>query len=393
MSQISVSKPLLAIVVPSICRDGGGVSEAVRLLTESLHSDGSFRLVILTLKTTHFEEDRRRFPPVQILAVPYYGPARYGFSPGILLSLFRIKPDLIHVHGIWMFHCAAVHFYSRLKRKPYIVSPHGMLEAWILQRSKKLKKLVSRLYQNNFLHRADAYHALTSKEVLDIAEISPRADRGKIKEIPNFVKILDLPAVVGESSLNLSRSERTYLFFGRIHEKKGWRELLDAWGECCRTNQDFKNFARLVFAGWIDESPDFIDSLQALESAVGNVVYVGPKIGEERDALLSAADVFVLPSKSEGLPMVVLEAWAASLPTLITEECNLPQSFTMSGSIRIGKDSNAIAVALLESFRWSNDELQARARAARVYVSAKYSREEITAKFKEVYSSLLRGVS
>ena len=60
----------------------------------------------------------------------------------------------------------------------------------------------------------------------------------------------------------------------------------------------------------------------------------------------SASDAFILPSKSEGLPMSILEAWAIGLPVLMSEACNLPLGFTHDAAIRIGESVEDLREAL-----------------------------------------------
>ena len=74
--------------------------------------------------------------------------------------------------------------------------------------------------------------------------------------------------------------------------------------------------------------PELVAALEARIGApmgvqgAGGVTFVGPKFGAEKAELLGKARFTVLPSLSEGLPMAVLDGWAAGVPALISEECN-----------------------------------------------------------------------
>ena len=62
-------------------------------------------------------------------------------------------------------------------------------------------------------------------------------------------------------------------------------------------------------------------------SKLPSVVFLGPQFGEAKAACYRNCDAFILPSFSEGLPMVILEAWAYGKPVLMTPQCNLPGGF------------------------------------------------------------------
>ena len=72
----------------------------------------------------------------------------------MLFALLRSDADIVHVQGLWKFHCAAVLIRARVSGGPYVVTPHGMLEASILHRSPLLKSTISSLFHNSFLRHA-----------------------------------------------------------------------------------------------------------------------------------------------------------------------------------------------------------------------------------------------
>ena len=84
--------------------------------------------------------------------------------------------------------------------------------------------------------------------------------------------------------------------------------------------------------------------------------FVGPQFGEAKHASYWAADAFVLPSFSEGLPLTVLEAWSCCLPVLMTPQCNLPEGFAASAAIRIAPEVVSIASGLSELLRMNDSE-------------------------------------
>jgi glycosyltransferase involved in cell wall biosynthesis len=98
----------------------------------------------------------------------------------------------------------------------------------------------------------------------------------------------------GKGALRLPRPISLYM--GRVAVEKG----LDAF-----LGLDLPG-TKVVIGG----GPDF----EKLESAVPDAVFLGPKFGEELARLLSAADVFVFPSRTDTLGLVMLEAMACGVP-------------------------------------------------------------------------------
>jgi poly(glycerol-phosphate) alpha-glucosyltransferase len=78
----------------------------------------------------------------------------------------------------------------------------------------------------------------------------------------------------------------------------------------------------------------------------GSVHSLGPQFGADKEAPFAAAAAFVLSSFSEGLPMVVLEAWSYGLPVLMTRHCNLPEGFRNDAAIEISTDREGITSGL-----------------------------------------------
>ena len=91
-------------------------------------------------------------------------------------------------------------------------------------------------------------------------------------------------------------------------------------------------------------------------------------------------DAFVLPSFSEGFPMVVLEAWAYGKPVLMTPECNLPEGFESNAAIRIATDVENIERGLRQLFEMSAADCQAMGEHGKKLVIEKYSWPRIAAR-------------
>jgi glycosyltransferase involved in cell wall biosynthesis len=325
----------IALAMPTLSPLGGGVTEAARLHLKALSAAGLEQISVHTIDASTERVDMAQWQAATLHLNRFFGPRSYSFAPGILASLLRTAPDLVHVHGVWQFQAAAVHAWSMLTGKPYVISPHGMLEPWIRARSARLKAAVSKLYQDRFLRNASGYHLLTDKEGGDVDEFLTGQP---VRIIRNFAEPFTYDGVLPGWWQTGFEGRRIYLFLGRIHEKKGCMELMDAWERLCLADPAFGSNAQLVFCGWNDGLDGFEARVAALGASLGNVIFAGPQYGADKNRSLAAATFFLLPSKSEGLPMAVLEAWAAGKPAILSRECNLDIGFARGAAfMKIGR--------------------------------------------------------
>ncbi len=377
------------IVVTSISRAGAGVAQSARLLARAVTGQ-PVDLEVVTLDDPYYKEDVRDWGAVTVRAFPVIGPAKYGFSPGLLRAVLRSNADVMHVHGIWMFHCLAVHLWAWRRRKPYVVTPHGMLEAWIRRRSPVLKALVSVLYQNRFLRNAALFHLLTEKERVDVADF---ASESRIRIVSNCVEPFEAPHHQPPWWDDAFAGRDVYLFFGRIHDKKGCLELCAAWDRLCTDDPAFRDRSVLVFCGWVDGLQGFDSRVAELQARHGNAVFAGPQYGEDKQRSIAAASFFLLPSKSEGLPMSVLEAWAAGKPVLMTPACNLSVGFATGAAIEIGTEKAAIEAGLVTASRLGAAQRADMGRAARALVDERYSVSAVGAGLMALYRDALKAIA
>lgn len=378
----------VALALPTISPLGGGVAEAARLHVKALAPAGFETITVHTLDDRMEKVDLRQWQPATLHQHRFTGPMSYSFAPGMLASLLKAKPDLVHVHGVWQFHCAAVHVWSMLTGKPYVVSPHGMLEPWIRARSPGLKRAVSALYQDRFLRKAGGFHLLTDKEGSDVAEF---LSGQPAPVIPNFAEPFESDGIKPAWWKPEFAGRAVYLFLGRLHEKKGVMELMEAWGRLSSEDAGFRDGSALVFCGWNDGIAGFESTVETLARAHGNVVFAGPQYGPDKNRSMGAARYFLLPSKSEGLPMAILEAWAAGVPAIISPECNLDIGFERGAAFRTGFTAETIYPSLKAAHALSAEAWSDASARAKTLVAEKYSEESVRNGLLTLYDQAARG--
>lgn len=358
-------------VLTTSSRNAGGLFYSVRWLSKALLDKGN-ELRILSPKDEFSEADCGVWEPLPVELYSASGPLQSSRKLRALLK--TSKADLIHLHGIWMDNQWAAWQRQKESGTPVVVSPRGMLDPWAVKNSAWKKRIVKILFAGKALREASCIHALCRSEVESVRAYGLK---NPIALIPNGVELPTLgPREKGE--------DKTLLFLGRIHPKKGLSELLEAWG---RSSCGW----RLLIAGWDDGGHEDKLRSRAAKLGLSNVEFIGPQFGAEKDQLLRRVDAFILPSFSEGLPMSVLEAWSYGLPVVITDFCNLPEAFDAEAGIRIKPDADSIFQGLETLGVMTDGDLDVMGSKGRKLVEQRFSWSMIAENMHKVYEWCLYG--
>ena len=351
---------------------GGGVAEAVAAQARMIRALGA-EAEVFALDDGGGDAARAALAPTPLRLASIVGPGRIGYSPTQMAQLTEARLDLLHLHGIWMHPSRAGAQWARATRRPYLISPHGMLDPWITARGRWKKALARIGYESASWRAAGAFHALTAAEARDIARETGRDDAWVI---PN----------AGPAAVTVPTRDRgpELLYLGRIHPKKNLAGLIAGWLAARRPPA-----ARLRIAGW-GEDRDVRELHRLLaEASDPTITFVGPAFGDAKQRLLEAARFLILPSFSEGLPMVVLEAWATGTPALISENCNLPEGFAAGAALDCGIVPQTIAATIERAFALSDAAWREMSGAAHGLAVGPFSEAAIAERWEEAYAALL----
>ncbi len=226
------------------------------------------------------------------------------FSAEVLKIIDRIKPDCIYSEG------PLVDAYLQrpvMHRRPVIFHPHGL---GMFQHPGKLDMYWEYLKSwpmRGLMHR----HARLADLVVSQSERGPLfrivhhrlgVEKHRIAFLPNAVPE-DYPLVEAQ---RFGRPEGRFLFIGRNEARKGLPLLLDAFAKLRRNNPH----VRLDVVGWDGAG---------LPQQSGVLFHGTVRDRKDIQAFYREADYLVLPSYAEGMPTVILEAFAAALPVIGTD--------------------------------------------------------------------------
>ena len=382
----------LAIPTLSVSRAAGRLFFSVRRLAQELLLRHDLRCSVFGPRDSFAEQDLKHWAPLRPVTYPVRGPMALGYSADLGHHLDRFRPEIIHSHGIWMYYSLASSRWSRRAHVPHIVSPRGMLDPWALAHKTWKKRLAGCLYENRSLRAATCLHALNQSEYESIRRYGLKSP---VCVIPNGIDVPTHDAEVhrGWGTLGFPQLEgrKVLLYLGRLHPKKGLPALLHAWAETKRrTREDWT----LAIAGWDQGNHERQLAGLITDLAINDtVLLIGPQFDKSKDACFRQADGFILPSVSEGLPMVVLEAWSYGLPVIMTPECNLPGGFQANAAVRIETRKESIRCGLERFFLLSERERQRMGNNGLEVVKQRYSWASAAKQMRSVYEWAIGGGS
>ncbi|MBX3372559.1 MAG: glycosyltransferase [Phycisphaeraceae bacterium] len=295
--------------------------------------------------------------------------------------------DICHIHGVWMQIQHEAVRACRVHGVPYIFRPCGMLDPWCLRQSRirKMVYMAWRLRRN--LNGAAAMHFTSETERRLVAPLGLRppglvepggVDLSEFAALPPRGTFRALYPAVGDRAI--------LLFLGRVHPKKGLDLLIPA-------------FARVRPPGWmlVIAGPDDRDSMGAIRRMVeverlqDDVLFTGLLRGEARLAAFVDGDLFCLPSYQENFGVAVVEALAAGLPVIVSDQVNIHDDITRGevGAV-VPCEVDALADAIAA---WTRDgALRAAAAArARPFVAATWDWSAIARRWAGHYERIVRG--
>lgn len=304
----------------------GGALHVAHSLGKSLVSQGhEVRVCTTNLRNPTEDLTVPVDVPVMVDGVQvYYEPtvfSRYwGFSPLMVRRLWTEShwADIVLIHFHYQFAGLAAGWISRVRGKPYIIFSHGSLNTHGLRARSRARKLcyLKLLEQKNFAKALfAAYH---SAEEMDTSYRF-----GRCRVVPNGI---DPQVFQALPKMNYFRQQHKldqamiYLFLGRIDAGKGLDLLLPGFKKLLQVAGD----SHLVLAG-ADER-GYAAEVRHLAEELGlasRLTLTGLITGQDKLAALQDADVFVLPSRSEGLSIAMLEAMYMGLPVVVTDRVGL----------------------------------------------------------------------
>ena len=209
-------------------------------------------------------------------------------------------------------------------------------------------------------------------------------------------KVLELPIAVDTAKfaqLPAARQPGRVVAVGRLVEKKGFSDLIEAFTKACASAPE----AELVIAG----TGPLHDQLVAEAAATGAPISILGALSNTQVAeLMATASIFALTPKTasdgdrDGRPAVIIEAMAAGLPVLATNQPGIPELVGHgSGLLATPGNVDEISLKLTQLLAMSAAQLEVMGHAGRSSVTGTYSRDTIARMLAAIFEAGLLSSS
>ncbi len=376
-------------IAENLYLESGGPTKVVCELAEILNRKGLPTTVFSTASAKKWGNIRPLAAESKIFEqnfLSFFWPGHsVAFAEAIIKNIKNF--DVVHVHEIWHYPHFIACLAARVAGIPYVVAPHGAMDRWCWRRRALAKNLFFNIVEKEIFSGAAAVQALTRAEAEDIKK---RAPASRIVKIPNGINLDDFALMPQrdefERNFGIAPQEKMILYLGRIDQKKGLDLLSLAFGAVSRK----KNNARLVIAG-----PDNSEYAREIKKILENqkvadkTIFAGNLSGSAKMAALARADVFVLPSYSEGFSMAILEAMVCGIPSIFTQQCNFPEAGENKAALIIDCDQYQLAEAINIVFDSAETSAQIGANAKKL-ITRDFSLEAVSARMISLYRAIAK---
>lgn len=280
------------------------------------------------------------------------------------------QPDIVHTHG-YRSDVIGLLASSRLGA-PRVTTVHGFTGG-------DIKNRANEWIQVRAYHRFDAIVAVSDHIVERLGRTGIR--NSTIHSIPNAID----PNRVIESRdqarrrLGIADEEFAIGWVGRMSNEKGLDTLV----------QSLDLVKKPVKAVFVGDGP-CRQALQFLAASLGissSIQWQG--IVRDAASLFSGFDVFVLSSRTEGIPIVLLEAMRAGVPVVATRVGGVPEMLGDEEALLVPSDQPAALAVAIDTVRAYPDAAKVRARAARSRLERDFAIPKWVMRYDAVYRSVL----
>ena len=269
------------------------------------------------------------------------------------INISAFRPDIVIFHSIYKPQYFKFMKYCQKNHIPYLITFHGAANKVSLNKSKWKKRIANILFVNKFIEKSAGIIYLNDNEKLSDHQFSRLAPGYILSNGITLPKRMDYEPKVG--------NKIQFLFMGRYdYLHKGLDILISALDIAYR-----KIYDKAIFNFY---GQGLFQQLKQDTAKFGDMISInGPVFGKDKEEVFRNSDIFLLPSRFEGMPIGVLEALSYGIPCVITKETNMAEVVDDSGLI-VECNAESLAEAIISIVNMPIENLKSMSSRAFGYV-------------------------
>ena len=283
----------VAVISSQLARDQARLGHDVRL--------------VVTAAVEHHESVRAAAGDDVTLALAVE-PGEARRAAAALLDDPATRPDVVHLHSVFRPAHRLLAAQARRSGVPVVLSPHSGLAPDLLARDRWRKALYGRAVERRFHRVADGVHALQLVERDDVHRYCGDADRAvEVIANPYAPELAGAPRWTGRSD---GSGPPRLVMLSRFDVYQKGLDRMVAIADA------LPDVAIDVYGHSDKNAPAAAEALMA--AAPPNVAFRQPVHGEDKLRILREADLFLQPSRVEGLSVALVEAMTLGVPCAVS---------------------------------------------------------------------------
>jgi len=378
---MKASPPLIVHIIFRL--DFGGLENGLVNLINNMSEEKYRHAIICASDYTDFRK-RINKADVDVYALHKKPGNDLGAYFRLWKLLRKLKPDIVHTRNLGTIEYVIPAMLAGVKYRVH--GEHGRDMSDIDGTNKKY--IFLRQFYNLFLHRFIALSKDLEQWLLNSVNIKHH----KIVQLYNGVDLARFNGLFEEGVLpaefaQFQSDDILIGTVGRLQAEKDQTTLIKAFAQVrASTEKNQKNIKLLLVGDGPDRSQ--LEALVVEKALSDHVVFLGAR--NDIPEILSQLDIFILPSRGEGISNTILEAMASSLPVIATRVGGNPELVDENDTGMLVPSDHPEKMA--DALRIYIDDMtlaHKHGEAGRKRVEALFSMGSMIKNYAEVYDSLL----
>jgi len=317
----------------------------------------------------------------------FHGPSCYTMYLGIYNAVKKMirdfKPNILHTHtatpdgyvGLILRNNIHLPFICSLRGSDINIYPYQDLLTLRLT-----KKVIS--YANQLITVSNALKIEAEKIAIPKREIQVIYNGCNIKKFTLNIE----SRITIRKQLNIPADHIILIFIGHLIIEKGIRELIESFIALSLKNQNL----HLIIIG--DGPEKYFLAQRIFQAKLQKKCHlIGQQLHDKIPDLLNASDILILPTYNEGLPNVIMEAMACSLPVITTRVGGIPEIVKngKTGILINKKDALSLRGSILKLIQNKQERVKMGVNGRKI-IEQKFTQEQGAKRIEEIYEKFIK---